>query len=495
MGSKDFLGWLLGFVLAAGCSGSGSSAPTPDGPLTTAIGTPMGAAVTATIGPEGGSLVSGDAMLTLEIPPGALAADTEISVTPISNEAPTGFGGAYRLGPEGITLAAPARVTLGWTEAMLAGTAPEYLGIGYQTRDRTWNRVLLGSSLDQSASTLSVETTHFSDWGGLYAIQLLPASTQGPIEVRVGQTQAVYYSGCWYFDPSTGERLIGPDELIEAVEFNPDYAIYHPELAVRKCERIPSTYTFSNGHVYDFGARLGHWSVNGAEGGDGTFGTVTPDSGNVSAVYRAPNQVPDPAVVAVSVQNTGAGDAFAIYLTEFRIVGASDALRGGFTVSFEDRNDPAPGFVRTQSWSATLEAHATDVNIYDVSGTATMLSFAENGPDWACTVMGGATGPLTGLLALSDDGTYSLSFNGSAQAMKKCVINGTNLDEELYFDSELPDRRRDVLPGRRVASPIQQSRFSERLQEPRLHAGNQRGRMDLDGGLVLEPGSLSSLKQ
>ena len=93
-------------------------------PLRTEIGAPMGAPVTATIGAAGGTLVSPDGVLSLEIPAGALAADTAVGIQPIAHLAPGGVGAGYELTPEGTTFAKPVTLRFKYTEQTTAGSAP-----------------------------------------------------------------------------------------------------------------------------------------------------------------------------------------------------------------------------------------------------------------------------------------------------------------------------------------------------------------------------------
>ena len=72
-------------TVAAGSIGEGvvMCAPAGPAPITTAVGVPSGAATSATIGTAGGSVSTPDGKITLIIPPGALAANTVISSSPL----------------------------------------------------------------------------------------------------------------------------------------------------------------------------------------------------------------------------------------------------------------------------------------------------------------------------------------------------------------------------------------------------------------------------
>jgi hypothetical protein len=114
----------LGSVaFAAGCSGATSTAsnsPATDG--TTAE------ELSATIGPAGGELTGakGSAFegVHVVIPAGALAADTEIKITPATDGTPlpataVRCGPMFSIAPAGLALAAPASVTLPFDESVI----------------------------------------------------------------------------------------------------------------------------------------------------------------------------------------------------------------------------------------------------------------------------------------------------------------------------------------------------------------------------------------
>src|SRR6266849_5775239 len=78
--------------------------------LKTPIGTPVGDPVTATVGVDGGKLISDDGTMELTIPSGALAGDKAVSIQRVSNEIPGGIGFAYDLLPNGTVFKKPAKI-------------------------------------------------------------------------------------------------------------------------------------------------------------------------------------------------------------------------------------------------------------------------------------------------------------------------------------------------------------------------------------------------
>jgi len=72
------------------------------------------------------------------IPSAALTAGTVISAEPITNEAPDGLGGGFRLTPAGQAFAEPVELVFSYADLDLEGTQAEALGIATQTSEATW---------------------------------------------------------------------------------------------------------------------------------------------------------------------------------------------------------------------------------------------------------------------------------------------------------------------------------------------------------------------
>ena len=125
----------------------------------------------ATIGPAGGKLASSDGVLSLIVPPGALTADTQIGIQPITNLAPGAVGTSYRLTPEGQVFATPAQLVFAFTDTELAGSVLAVLRIAYQDDKGQW-RAPKSVARDASAHSVSVTTMHFSDWSKTIGLKL-----------------------------------------------------------------------------------------------------------------------------------------------------------------------------------------------------------------------------------------------------------------------------------------------------------------------------------
>lgn len=269
--------WTGGLLLMlAGCGGGGSSSddgdrddppPVQRGPVTavaTAVGSPLDAEVTQAVGPAGGVIESADGALRIEVPAGALTAEQTFSIQPISNNAHGKIGGAFRLGPEGVTFASPVRLTFNYTPEQVMGTAPQLLRVASQNRNGFWE-LHETVQLDADEGTVSVNTTHFSDWSLVSGAQLSPQSAT----VKPGETVSLSVVVC--------ERAQSDDLLTALV------ADCQPSTVIRNLVR--------------------NWSVNGVSGGDGHVGTVAVQDDR-SAVYTAPAAVPQSNPVAVSTEYT-----------------------------------------------------------------------------------------------------------------------------------------------------------------------------------------------
>lgn len=142
--------------------------------LVCAVGEPTsGDMAIGDISPAGGILTSESGTVRIEIPAGALTHTETIQIQSIRNTNPTGHGTAYRLEPHGITFAKPVTLTFAYTDTDLNGTIAEALQVAYQQDSGVW-MAMPGIVLNKSASTISIQTTHFSDWSYFSAIYLSP---------------------------------------------------------------------------------------------------------------------------------------------------------------------------------------------------------------------------------------------------------------------------------------------------------------------------------
>jgi hypothetical protein len=155
---------------SAGNGGSGGTTPLTTSPTSSSPGVPNGDPTTQTIDSNGGSLTSLDGRLSVTVPPGALSTATDISIQPVSNTIPGGdlTLSNYRLQPEGTAFATPITLTFHLEDYEVEAIAGAF--VATQDANGSWNE-RPGVMRDASAKTISVTTTHFSDWAILQTIR------------------------------------------------------------------------------------------------------------------------------------------------------------------------------------------------------------------------------------------------------------------------------------------------------------------------------------
>ena len=219
----------------------------------------------ADIGPEGGTLVSADEHLMLTIPQGALSKTIHFISKGITNKAYGGIGQSIQISPEGTTFAVPVTMTFTLDDDQLSTSdvadSLNSTGIAYLGTDKQWHWVT-GATYDATAKTVTVQTTHLSNWSPVYGEQLSPLSTT----VDINDTVTFNVIGC-YAPNSAGTFVLG-----------------------HKCDTETASLTTS----------VKEWAVNGIVGGNATVGTIS--GSGLSATYTAPAQKPSPGTVDVTAR-------------------------------------------------------------------------------------------------------------------------------------------------------------------------------------------------
>lgn len=339
------LGCASVLAILAGC-GSGSSSRGEPAPLpppiqqeeprratATEAGKPLGPAVTRIISSAGGVIESADGVLRVAIPAGALASEAEVSIQPISNHAPGNVGGAYRLGPEGISFAIPVRLTFGFTPEQVLGTAPQLLRVASQTPEGFWASHE-ASTLDADERTVSFDVSHFSDWSLVTGTLLSPQEAT----VQPGETVTLNVVVC--------ERVTGDDQLTPLVA---------------ECR---TSEVFRN--------LVRNWSVNGTPGGDASVGAVTVQEDR-SALYTAPAVAPPASPVAVSAEYTTLDGGLVTLISNIRIQSGLCTPPNAFEpcrfdlVEFNGEGLPYAGLPR-ESWQNPETVVSGRLSLWDSDG-------------------------------------------------------------------------------------------------------------------------------
>jgi hypothetical protein len=349
-------------------------------PTATAVGAPTGSAASATIGTAGGSVSAPDGKLVVTIPAGALAASTAIGVQPITNLAHGRIGAAYRLTPSGQTFLKPVTLTFAYGEQDLLGTAPEFLGAAFQTGTGHW-RWAGDATVDTTAKTVRVGTSHFSDWSNVKGIQIRPAKKSVRVKGSVGLEVKICYQTAVL--GATGDELTSL-----AFECDSD-----DELAIL--------------NVVD------QWSVNGVPGGTGATGTV---SGNgVTGTYVAPATKPSPNTVAVSARVDRGAQGKTLVVSNITIV--EDTWKGTGSLTTDGAS-----FAAQVTW--TLDSEVNNIATYKPAGIVTATYCC------GCSINPPTVGNLVGVL-IFDYNTNPPTYHGSAaaaayQATITCEDGGTS---------------------------------------------------------------------
>lgn len=240
-------------------------------PAVTDVGALSGSMTETTIGVGGGTLRSSNGRLLLTVPPGALAADTRISIRPMTNHAHGGKGKAYRLLPDGQTFQQPVKLTFSYTDKDLNGTTAAALGGAFQTHEGYWQWIDK-PVVNTAAKTVTISTTHFTDFSFVEGFSLRPEEAKVLVNNRIDL--AVKY--CY---PYRGPDPNKPDPVGLGMDCDGAYSDLAPQVPVTE------------------------WAVNGVAGGNNELGTieVTADNGYI-ATYTAPATKPSPATVDVTAR-------------------------------------------------------------------------------------------------------------------------------------------------------------------------------------------------
>lgn len=160
MTRHDVLTTCIVAVVAAGLP-SCASDESPVAPEETVTITPL---ASETIGPTGGRIDVASHGVSLDIPPGALSADTEITIGERSDAPARAAGPALELGPDGTTFDEPVRLIVG-VDALPPGALPDDLRF-VTRRGNAW--VDMGHGVVQSTSVSSasaeIALEHFSSY-------------------------------------------------------------------------------------------------------------------------------------------------------------------------------------------------------------------------------------------------------------------------------------------------------------------------------------------
>lgn len=376
---------------------------------TKAAVTPKGLALedptTAMIGAAGGSLTSNDGMVTITVDPGTVPDGTLFSAQAITNNAPGGFGTAFRLSkPDSVQFAKPVTLTFRYLPRNLIGTAPSYLRIATQLAGGTWRA--LTPTIDLAKQTMTVTTTTFSDWGPMTGLQVIPYNA----EVRTKKQLQMYLKYCrgkeYPDEEHPGETLSG--------------------IGIGECTKTGPL-------------EIKNWSVNGTTGGNSTVGTIVGNGG--TAVFTAPDKVPSPDTVTVSVELPDL-DSFQkeIVLTNVRIV-EFDGYVGNLWVKAKATSS---GETITMLSTAKLRFHRSysdsSSSGYDLvpESEVDVTNWRSETSSRVCTQMGKSTvlpdGFLGDMVVTKDPDTYGFAGSVTLRVPALCTPKSGGTPSMQNFD-------------------------------------------------------------
>ncbi|MFL5740857.1 MAG: hypothetical protein ACJ75B_11610 [Flavisolibacter sp.] len=229
--------------------------------MITSPGTPVGNPVSKNIGPAGGFIESPDGRVHLDIPSGALANNTNITIQPITNNAPGGAGLGYDLLPNGTTFSKPAMLRFHYAKEELPDNLPYFLYIAYQDNSGKWIADMHDRDFDSIAKTVSLGISHFTPYVFGAAIRL--SADKGSLHAR--ETSQISIESETLL-PGTGGEGFG---------------------ALTQLTEIPASAQKS-------------WMVNGLENGSDALGKIIRQGNKV--IYRAPDQIDHEKDVRITVR-------------------------------------------------------------------------------------------------------------------------------------------------------------------------------------------------
>jgi hypothetical protein len=339
-------------------------------PAITPVGIPVDLPVSKSIGAAGGSLLSGDGKLELNIPAGALSAATSISIQPVTNECPGGIGLSYHLKPDGITFNKPVAIVYRYTKEEINGSLPYLLFIAYQDESNRWKADCKKRLIDTVSKTLTFKTTHFSVWSIGDRIRLEPS-------------------------PYDDEYFENDTRMIRAVISDPPEPTDDELVPLPRSQPLPDS-------------RVKNWKVNGHAGNatDGRF-----EGSGATVTYRAPATIDRERTVQLSAEidyeivtfNNGQPVASVNKLVLFRDIKLLPSIFN-FETKVRFRDSGVSTFIG-QVYEDRAELYLTLAKQKDAQGMPVIIASAMNYVNHAPTVT-----PLTQSYPTPGGGTYTYTW-------------------------------------------------------------------------------------
>lgn len=284
-------------ILSVFYAGAQKQSDTSPIPCMTPQGSPSGKIVSATIGKDGGRLLSGDGKLEIHFSAGALSSDTKITILPITNTVSEANTSAYRLESSGIRFAKPVKLIFHY-----GGNADEaeFKCISSQDNNGLWWQ-LRKTETDTISGTVSGYIPHFSDW------QLFEKLVLKPRKASINTNATLQLS---VYEYSADEDLLEELKKKGNSNYSSDADLLVPLVETSysaDAADLPSLTKTSDADllqplkpVYS----ISEWLVNGIVNGSSETGTIAGKM-KLAATYKAPGIPPSQNPVAVTAKLQG----------------------------------------------------------------------------------------------------------------------------------------------------------------------------------------------
>ena len=378
--------------------------PTTQEPAVRPVGQAIGEAVSFQATSSGGHFTSADQSIEITIPAGAVSSATTFSVQEVENTCLGSVGKSFSITPHVAEFAKPVTIKFSYVASADTVGIQEALNAAYQDADGIW-RAVPNVTLDKNAKTITITTTHFSNWTLFQSLKLIPVKT------TIGAEEEVSLQ-LLSFLPTGMEVMLAP-------------------LTPQKGKDVG----ISVGHLLET-KYIKKWNLGGV-------GNLT--SNGATATYKSPVTVTQPVTVAVSVDLNidnqqrlvvsnitviGAGMAYRINGGEWHYVAAYafQAPGGGYNVVGAD---PSDDYGLTLTWQGGLGSHPWTGSNSDlvtqltVSKTSSIDSYISvfHKPD-------GSSEPSGGSLKIDELGANKNSFiSGSFNATNAGHHNSSGLQD------------------------------------------------------------------
>lgn len=189
----------------------------PSTPIKTEIGTPNGNPVSKIIDASGGTIISDDKNLVINIPAGAVSSATTFTIQPVTNFIPNGIGTSYKLLPEGTHFNKLIDITFKYSDDSLKGSSTDYFHIGYQDPNGYWH-VNKQTSINVNQKTIKASSDHFSVWSQF--VELVLKQDKDILHPNESCNLQVQYVGTT--DPKSDDVLISAFDKFPGVTWKLD---------------------------------------------------------------------------------------------------------------------------------------------------------------------------------------------------------------------------------------------------------------------------------